>query len=230
MKLTGFNLKQVRITPRHWHYAGIALLCLINLVLAVRLVYAWRRAEEGNTARLQQHEIEYRAMQLKTRPLRGLDRKIAQAQLDEAAFYQKRFPDSYSEVLKVIGALAVKNNVLLNRVQYAQGKPHEGVTEIRMDASLSGDYAPVVRFINGLERDKVFFLIDGIALSGQQNGIVSLRMRLTTFLNPVSDNGGAKAKTAAEPAPGAARRANVAQTNRSTLNAPAVNPSGRERH
>jgi hypothetical protein len=154
----------------------------LNLVLAVRMIVAWRSAEAGNAARLQQHETEYRTMQLKTRPLRGLDKKIGQAQLDERAFYDKRFPDSYSEVETELGKLAVKNNVLLNRVQYAQGKPNMGVTEVRMDASLSGDYAPVVRFINGLERDKIFFLIDGIALSGQQNGIVSLRMRLQTYL------------------------------------------------
>ena len=51
-----------------------------------------------------------------------------------------------------------------------------------MEESLSGDYAPVVRFINGLERDKMLFLIEGIALSGQQNGVVSLRMRLATYL------------------------------------------------
>jgi type IV pilus assembly protein PilO len=196
MKLTVPDWKHVRITARHWHYAAVALLCLINLVLAVRLVYAWNSAEEGNAARLAQHETEYRAMQLKTKPLRGLDKKIAQAQLDEQAFYEKRFPDSYSEVLREIGALAVKDNVLLNRVQYAQGKPNEGVSEILMEASLSGDYAPVVRFINNLERDKVFFLIDGIALSGQQNGIVSLRMRLQTYLREPNEIGGANSGAA----------------------------------
>ncbi len=188
MKLTTPNWANVRITARHWHYAAVGLLCLLNLGLAVRLVFAWRSVAAGNAARLQQHETEYRAMQLKTRPLRGLDKKIAQAQVDEQAFYDKRFPNSYSEVQTELGKLAVKNNVLLNRVQYAQGKPNEGLSEVRMDASLSGDYAPVVRFINGLERDKIFFLIDGIALSGQQNGIVSLRMRLQTYLRAEAAN------------------------------------------
>lgn len=223
MKLTMPNWKHVRVTARYWHYALVGLLCLINLVIGVRLIYAWRRAEAGNAARLAQHEAEYRAMQLKTKPLRGLDQKIAQAQLDERAFYDKRFPDSYSEVLREIGALAVKNNVLLNRVQYAQGKPNEGVSEILMEASLSGDYAPVVRFINSLERDKVFFLIDGIALSGQQNGIVSLRMRLQTYLRAENETGGGNSASATNTTP-------AAHSTRVNRTAAKTNSAARERH
>lgn len=171
-----------RITARHWHYALVGVLILLNLALAVRLAYAWQRAQAGDAAQLQQRESQYQAMRLKTKPLRGLDRKIDQAKLDQQSFYDKRFPASDSDVLKKLGALAVKNDVLLSREQYAYGKLNQGVYEIRLDASLSGDYAPIVRFINDLERDKMFFIIDGIALSGQQNGIVSLRMRLSTFL------------------------------------------------
>lgn len=182
MNLTMPKLTDVRLTARHWHYALVGLLCLVNLVLAVRLVYAWKSAQAGDAMRLEQQEIQYRAMQLKTKPLRGLDKKIDQAQLDEQAFYDKRFPATYSQVLDELGVLAVKNNVLLSREQFAQGKLNEGVYELRMNANLTGDYAPIVRFINGLERDKIFFLIDGIALSGQENGIVNLRMLLTTFL------------------------------------------------
>jgi len=173
---------QVRITARHWHYTMLVALCLLNGFLAVRLAYAWKRAQAGDAPRLRIREAQYNLMKLKTRPLRGLDKKIAQAESDQSAFYEKRFPDTYSSVLTELGTLAVKNNVLLGRVQYAQGKLDQGAYEVRMDASLTGDYAPIVRFINGLERDKIFFLINGVALSGQQNGIVSLRMLLTTYL------------------------------------------------
>lgn len=183
----------IRITAQHWHYGVLLLLLLLNLTLAVRLVFAWNRAKQGDAARIEERRSEYRAMQLKTRPLRGLDKKIEQAKLDQQGFYEKRFPASDSEVLKELGALAVKNNVLFARGQYAPGKPNQGLVELRMEASLSGDYAPVVRFINGLERDKMLFLIEGIALSGQQNGVVSLRMRLTTFLRADTAQAGAMA-------------------------------------
>jgi type IV pilus assembly protein PilO len=198
MKGSGL-LQRVRITAKHWHYAGVAVLVLVNLVLGMRLLFAWERVRAGDAARLQQHEIEYRAMQLKTRPLRGLDKKIILAREQEQEFYQQRFPDSYSEVLTELGKLAVANNVLLTRVQYAQGKLDQGAYEVRMDAVLSGDYVPIVRFINDLERDKIFFLIDGIALSGQQGGIVSLRLRLTTFLREAASGQAAAVSGAAAP-------------------------------
>ena len=52
-----------------------------------------------------------------------------------------------------------------------------------MDASLSGEYAPLMHFINGLERSKTFFLITGLTLTGQQGGLVNLRLRLNTYLH-----------------------------------------------
>lgn len=196
MKLTTPGWANTRLTARHWHYLAVILLCVANLVLAVRLVYAWRSAQAGDADRVAQRRAEFRTMQLKTRPLRGLDKKIAIAKVEQQKFYDDRFPATYSAVLTELGQLAVKNNVLLTRVQYAQGKLNEGVYEVRMNANLTGDYAPIVRFINGLERAKLFFIIDGIALSGQQNGIVSLRMRLTTFLRaPVGTANGASAAT-----------------------------------
>jgi len=190
MNISGWRWTNIRITAQHWHYGVLVLLLLLNLTLAVRLMFAWNRAKQGDTARIEERQSEYRAMQLKTRPLRGLDKKIQQAKLDQQAFYEKRFPATDSEVLKELGALAVKNNVLLARGQYAHGKPNQGLVELRMDVSLSGDYAPIVRFINGLEREKGFFLIKGIALNGQQSGVVSLRMVLTTYLRANAANPG----------------------------------------
>jgi type IV pilus assembly protein PilO len=65
-----------------------------------------------------------------------------------------------------------------------------------MDASLNGDYRPLVLFMNSLERDKMFFLISGVTLTGQQSGMVGLRLRLTTYLRP-SVRGAEPAKAAA---------------------------------
>jgi hypothetical protein len=68
----------------------------------------------------------------------------------------------------------------------------DALMEVHMDASVSGDYRPIVQFINSVERDKLFFVINGINLTGQQTGQVNLRIRLTTYLrapSPVESNG-----------------------------------------
>ena len=51
-----------------------------------------------------------------------------------------------------------------------------------LDARLTGDYRGLVLYLNGLERDRVFFLINGVTLTGQQSGTVNLRVRITTYI------------------------------------------------
>ena len=41
-----------------------------------------------------------------------------------------------------------------------------------------------MHFVNSLERDKTFFIIRAMALTGQQGGLVSLRLRVSTWLRP----------------------------------------------
>ena len=51
-----------------------------------------------------------------------------------------------------------------------------------IEAGLSGDYLQLVRFINSLERDQVFFLVNSVVLGGEQNGVVRLDLKMETFL------------------------------------------------
>jgi Tfp pilus assembly protein PilO len=80
--------------------------------------------------------------------------------------------------------LYVASGVRLTRVQYTQGEPGPGLTEITMDASISGNYPAIMRFVNSMERDPMFFIIRAMALTGQQGGLVNLRMRVSTWLRP----------------------------------------------
>ncbi len=88
-----------------------------------------------------------------------------------------------------LGALASKDNVRLTRAQYTPTPAINGLTEVRIDASLSGEYSALMHFINDLERDKdhVFFTINALTLSGQQGGLVNLRLRMTTYLRSSGD-------------------------------------------
>ncbi len=120
------------------------------------------------------------------RPLAGLDEKLKQATVDADKFYERRLPYSYSEVAGELGVLKNKAGVKLTRGQYNETPVLEGgiapLTEVRVDVSLTGDYRPLVLFINSLERDKMFFLIRSVALVGQQSGTVGVRLGLTTYL------------------------------------------------
>jgi type IV pilus assembly protein PilO len=69
-------------------------------------------------------------------------------------------------------------------MQYTQGPPGPDLTEISLDAGITGDYPQIMRFVNALERDKTFFVIRQMALTGQQGGLVNLRLRVSTWLRP----------------------------------------------
>ena len=197
------------LTRLNLYYAGVAVLALVNIYLLGHMFFAWRAANSQNAEAIAQQTVTMRTAEIAKRPLEGLDAKLAQATADADKFSEKRLPFAYSEVAAELGALAKKQNVKLTRVQYAEAPVLEGgtgaLTEVKMDASLSGDYRPLVLFINGLERDKMFYLIEGVTLTGQQSGTVGLRLRLKTFLRPpVGTERSAKTVTTAtsEPASG----------------------------
>jgi type IV pilus assembly protein PilO len=185
------------------HWAGVGILALVSLYLLIQMGFAWKLANSQNAEALAQQQIQLKAAEIAAKPLQGLDVKLAGASAQSDMFYVERLPVSYSEIAGQLGVLKTKSNVRLSRVNYTQPAPtssngkkategpggttvpstgKDQLTEVLMDASLTGDYRSLVQFINGLERDKVFFLINGITLTGQQTGQVSLRIRIVTFL------------------------------------------------
>ncbi len=176
------------LTLVNLHYAGAAALLLLNLFLAASLVAAWRATSGSGAEALAQQQVALTTARLQARPLEGLDTKLVTATGESDLFYDRRLPVSYSQVLAELGALTHAQGVKLTRVQYAQipvlANTPGALTEVRMDASLTGDYRPLVLFLNSLERDRMFFLISGLVLTGQQGGTVGLRLRLTTYLRP----------------------------------------------
>ena len=171
------------------HFAGVALLLIVNLVLGVRLFLAWSTLRSASAEQLQQQQTAYRALQIEMSPLRGLPQKVDLSRTQADEFYAARFPSAYSTVSATINDLATKNSVRLTNLAYTPTPAVAGLAELRMDASLSGEYAPMMHFINGLERSKTFFLINGLTLTGQQGGLVNLRLRLNTYLHAAGLNG-----------------------------------------
>jgi hypothetical protein len=122
------------------------------------------------------------AKQQEVLPTRGMDQKLKKASEDIAGFYGARFPSEYSAVASELGTIANTTGVHLSNVKYDEkDAPIEGLHKLTMEASISGDYLQEVKFINALERSKMFFLIDAITL-GEQQGNVRLQLKLETYL------------------------------------------------
>jgi type IV pilus assembly protein PilO len=170
------------LSPLNLHLLGAAILLVLNVYLIAHVMFLWSKGGSSGEEALSQAQAQKLAADLASRPLRGLDSKLAISADEANKFYEVRLPYAYSNLATELGEVAKRTNVKLSRVQYQQQAPSNGVTEVRMDAALTGDYVSLAHFINGLERNKSFFLITAIGLSGQQSGIVNLRLRITSYL------------------------------------------------
>jgi len=169
-------------SPLTWHFAGFVVLLVIAGGLGVRLGFDWTAMNGHSSDVLAGKQVELQALELQTAPLRGLDVRVDESRKQLVAFEQKRISPNYSSIDARIGALQVASGVHLSRVQYTQGPPDSGLAEISMDAGISGDYPAIMRFVNSLERDQIFFIIRAMSFTGQQGGLVNLRLQLSTWL------------------------------------------------
>jgi type IV pilus assembly protein PilO len=187
-------------SPLTWHYAGLCVLILVVGVFAVRLGMDWSATYGGASDAIAIKQVQLKALELHTAPLRGLDQRVADSREQMKEFFAKRIPQNYSSILSRIGDLQMKSGVQLSRVLYSQGPPSGDLTEISLDAGVSGEYPQIMRFVNGLERDQNFFIVRQMALTGQQGGLVNLRLRVSTWLRAADAANSGLPQTQTEPA------------------------------
>jgi hypothetical protein len=172
--------------PLNLHWAGVGLLALVNIYLLAQMALLWHDESNYNAEAMAQQRIELKAAVIAAAPLRGLDAKVLEATSEADRFYRDRLPASDSEMLSELGGLTKRAGVRLTGAQYVPEPMLLGsasaLTELKIDARLSGDYRPLMQFVNSLERDKMFFVIKTVTLTGQENGTVNLRLGLVTYL------------------------------------------------
>jgi hypothetical protein len=83
-------------------------------------------------------------------------------------FEQSLPPEStgYSFVTAELDEIAKRSGLqILNRGFKQKEIPDRGMVEVSIEATVSGDYGSVVRFVNGLQRSNSFYVVDGLALA-----------------------------------------------------------------
>lgn len=171
-------------SPLTWHIVGFSLLVALAIGLAVRLGLDLAATNARSSDLLAARQVQLAELKLQNTPLRGLDKRVEKTRKQMKQFFDDSIPASYSAIETSMTGLEVKSGVRLSRQQYTQGKPGQYLTPITMDAAISGDYPSIMHFVNGIERAKTFYIIDEMALTGEQNGLVNLRIRVSTWLRP----------------------------------------------
>jgi hypothetical protein len=184
MSSTPSQWRERMASPLTWHYVAFAVMLAAVIGLSVRFGLDWVATNGRSTDALTTKQMQLKLLEREIAPLRGLDKRVDDSRAQMKSFYAKRIPPNYSSIALRIGELALKGPVRLTRVQYTQGPPGVDLTEISMDAGITGSYPEIMRFVNGLERDQSFFVIRALSLTGQQGGLVNLRLRVSTWLRP----------------------------------------------
>jgi len=116
-------------------------------------------------------------------PLRGMDKKIILAKDQISGFYKDRFAASDSDLANELGKIATQNGIRIQQAKYKkEDAESSGITPMEIEGSFSGDYLQLVRFINTLERSKLFFAVDSVDLAGESTGPVKLEITMHSYL------------------------------------------------
>jgi type IV pilus assembly protein PilO len=161
--------------------AAMAALAVVDVLALVVLFTPLGGSQGARQQRLAQLNQERKARA--TAPWRGLDKKIPQAKQQVEDFYRDRLPAEDSAISADLSRVASETGVRMTSVKYKTDDAEiEGLQKKQVDADLSGDYLQIAKFINALERDKVFFIVDAVRLGSEQGGAVKLQITVETYL------------------------------------------------
>jgi len=175
-------MPDLRKTRRNLKTALTAM-AVVDLLAAVVYFSPLVGSAESRRQELNRLQSE---LTLKTRqvaPLQNLPDKVRIANSQIAEFYKKRFPAQESEIPTEFGKLAVANGVGIVQVKYKREEEGSGQLQpVEIEADLSGSYTALAHFINAVERDEMFFIINDVTLGGEPQGPVKLTVKLEAYL------------------------------------------------
>jgi type IV pilus assembly protein PilO len=163
---------------------ALAVLAGVDLVAAILYFSPVVGSAETRRQELNRLQAELTIKTRQVAPLKDLPHKVVIANEEISDFYKKRFPAQNSQIYTELGKVASANGVRIQQVRYKaeENPPIRGLQPTELDADLAGTYTSLAKFINALERDDMFFIINSVTLGNDPQGPVKLSMRLETYL------------------------------------------------
>lgn len=162
---------------------AIGAMLVADVVAAVVLFSPLVGSADSRKAQLLELRVELQKKTREVQPLRGMDQKIVLAKDEIGGFYKDRFAARDSDLTNELGKLASQNGIRIQQARYTkEDEESSGVVPVAIEGSFSGDYLQLVRFINTLERSKMFIDVDSVDLAGESAGPVRLQITMHSYL------------------------------------------------
>lgn len=166
---------------------GLVLLVAADVAL---VAYAWKRT--SSTKAQQELTMLERNRDLLRADIKRADEireEIPAIQKDCDRFEQSLFAEStgYSSVNAELGALASKAGLQIDSRSFHQNSvANRALTEVSVEAAVTGSYASVVRFLNSLQRSNNVYEIEGLSAksdvqSQATKGPVKVTVHIKTY-------------------------------------------------
>lgn len=161
----------------------LAILGGVDVLAAILYFSPLVGSVESRQLQRNQLQAELTTKTRQVAPLKDLPQKVEVAKGQITDFYRNRFPSQNSQIYGELGKVAAANGV---KIEQLRNKPADtssnGLQPLEMEADLSGSYTSLARFINAIERDEMFFVINSVTLNGEPQGAVKLGVKLEAYL------------------------------------------------
>ncbi|MBI1749899.1 MAG: hypothetical protein HY234_06850 [Acidobacteria bacterium] len=176
-----------RNSKRWKQWVRIAL--AVVLAMDGLLLYAnWSSTDAGSraaAAQLDKLRTQDKLLGADVRRVTGIRGRLPEVQRDADTFYGDEFlaaGTGYSAILADLNKISAASGLRATNVGFKERVLEtRGVTEITVSAAVEGEYVSLVRFINGLERSKNFYLLDSLTLASSTGGSIKLNLQLRTY-------------------------------------------------
>ncbi len=158
--------------------------------------YSWWQASAPRTP---QRELDRESIQLKLwrgdiERAKAIEQSMPATQEDCDKFEKSLLPSStgYSAVTEELGAIARKTGLQFSSKNFHQKDiASHKLTEVDLEVSISGDYASVVKFLNALQRSENVYVVDGLALSSENqaqgsSSLLRLSLHMRTYFRTMA--------------------------------------------
>jgi len=168
---------------------GVALLLTADVALGV---YSWRLSKAPPTT-LQSMNAEEKTLTLLKADIVAAEKVVANFPntIKDCDKFEQALPhasNASSSIDAELGDVSKKAGIQLTGVVFHDKEmPGRDITERMMDATVSGSYENVVRFLNGLQKSQNHYVVDSLELSteAQTPSVLRVSVHMRTFFRTV---------------------------------------------
>jgi len=163
---------------RNFSRVKMILLTLVVVFFAADAALASLAIRAAASKETPQHQLAtqitlLRLLRADVKRAREIQQEIPKTKTD-CELFENSLPSAstgYSVISAELQDLSQKSGSQISSLSFHPAdKASHGITEVSLDASISGDYKSVVQFVNGLQQSKNHYVVDNLSLANERGG------------------------------------------------------------